>query len=347
MKGKEKEGRISEIMSQLTACDKEKYHKEELLPALLELQKQLVQLVFDEKHAELSKFRIWDVQSHLKQKSIDADGVLSAEVNKVDASCKVISNMIAGECSGRAGERKAFWSLETVRCDNLLLKNVELKSGQCRTELDGIMFTSKAIFVIEVKNSKRDICIDPHGNYYRIGQFMNFDKNIGERMNEKTHLLRNALIAAGVSNPHIVNIVVFTNNAIHVDNQYPHINTCFLSELPHFIEGYHQENIYSHSDIEHMHTSVKAAQCQEAYPLEIDMAQFKLDFATLLTLLEMNNAKEEESPTEQPEHIQPAEHEATQVLPDPYKKAKGVLAVSMILTCAAVVAVCTRKVHRK
>lgn len=347
MNTKTKEARINEIMAQLTACDQEKYRKEEVIPALLELQQQLVQLVFDEKHAELSKYRIWDVQRHLAQMNIDVGDFLFPEVDSINARCKIINNMIASEFSGRAGERKAFWSLETVRCDNLLLKNVELKSSQHRTELDGIMFTSKGIFIIEVKNSKRDISIDTHGNYYRIGQTMIFDKNIGERMNEKTHLLRNALIAAGVSDPHIANIVVFTNNAIQIDNQYPHINTCFLSELPHFIEGYQHEAIYTHDDIQNMHDTVKEAQCQEAYPLEIDMAQFKLDFATLLTLLEMTNSKEKEPTPEQPEPTQPTEPAPPKVSLASHKKAKSALGIGIVLTCAAAVVAYTRIAHRR
>lgn len=60
--------------------------------------------------------------------------------------------MIKSEFSGNAGERKAFWSIDTIRCKKTLLKNVEFRNGEHRTELDGIVFTDKAIFVIEVKN---------------------------------------------------------------------------------------------------------------------------------------------------------------------------------------------------
>lgn len=62
-----------------------------------------------------------------------------------------ICNLIKSEFSGNAGERKAFWSIDTIRCKKTVLKNVEFRNGEHRTELDGIVFTVKAIFVIEVR----------------------------------------------------------------------------------------------------------------------------------------------------------------------------------------------------
>lgn len=229
--------RINEITAQITACSKDAYHREELLPELLELQKQLINLVFNDTHAEIGRLRIWDVERHLDQMNVDCGHVADELLAQVLANCKNICNMIKSEFSRNAGERKAFWSIDTIRCKKTVLKNVEFRNGEHRTELDGIVFTEKAIFVIEVKNPSRDIYIDERGNYCRIGTTMTFDKNIGEKMNEKVSLLKDALAGSGIENFNIENIVVFTNNNIRVDNRYPHINTCFLSDMPHMFNA--------------------------------------------------------------------------------------------------------------
>lgn len=290
--------RINEITSQITAFSKDAYHREELLPELLELQKQLINLVFNDTHAEIGRLRIWDVERHLEQMNEDCGHVADELLAQVMANCKYICNMIKSEFSGNAGERKAFWSIDTIRCKKTVLKNIEFRNGEHRTELDGIVFTDNAIFVIEVKNPSRDIYIDERGNYCRIGTTMTFDKNIGEKMNEKVALLKDALAASGIENLNIENIVVFTNNNIRVDNRYPHINTCFLSDMPHIIEKYSYGVSYSDEDIQRMVASVSESQCHEAYPMPIDMQQFKLDFATLLATLEKAVSGDIEEPVE-------------------------------------------------
>ena len=293
--------RAHEIASQITAFDKDLYKKEELLPELLELQRQLINLVFNGTHAELSQLRIWDVESHLKQMNEDRGNIADQDLAEVMATCKEICQMIKSEFSGNAGEKKAFWSLESVRGRKELLKNIEFKSGEHRAELDAIMITEKAVFVIEVKNPGKDIYIDKRGNYCRIGKSMTFDKNIGERMNDKIYFLRQCLETSGVHNLNIESIVVFTNNNIHVDNDFPYISTCFLSDLPRIIEEYKGSRIYEDDDITRMKQSIRNAQCSEAYPIPVDMKQFKQKFSMLLALLEEAPIKTQE---EKAEHIE-------------------------------------------
>jgi len=285
--------RINEILAQIIAFSKREYRREEFLPELLELQKQMIHLLFNESHAELSGFKIWDVENYLKNLNEECGGVADDEVQKVIEGCKIICNMIKSEISGIAGERKAFRSLETVRNSYRLLKNVEMGQGEHRTELDAVMFMKKAVYLIEVKNPGKDIYIDERGNYCRVGQVMTFDKNIGEKMNDKTFLLREALKKTGNREVNIISLVVFTNNSIQVNNDFPYITTCFLSDLPHIIDGYEGEELYTESDMERMAEAVKQAESKETYPLPMDMEQFKIDFATALAKLEEASAREE------------------------------------------------------
>lgn len=281
-----KENRIKEILSLMQSFKKEAYRKDELLPEYFELQKEMINLTFNDNHAENGKLRIWDAENHFEKLNKEYGHVADEELKAFKEDSKIFSNIIKSELSGNAGEYKAFRSLETLRCKNRIMKNIEFKSGDRRTEIDAIVFTEKAVFIIEVKNSHRDIYIDERGNYCRVGDTMHLDCNIGEKMNDKVYLLREAIKSAGYSNANIVNLVVFTNSTIHVDNRYDYISTCFLGNLPHIIEGYDGKPIYSDSSISAMMESVTNAECKEAYPVEIDINQYKYHFANLMATLE-------------------------------------------------------------
>ncbi len=286
-----KENRIKEIITAMKSFSKEAYHKDELLPEYLELQRELINLTFNDIHAENGNLRIWDVENHLEKLNDECGHSADVELEKFKEGCKFVCNAIKSEFSGNAGEFKAFRSLETLRCKNKIMKNIEFKSGDHRTEIDAVVFTEKAIFIIEVKNPHRDIYIDERGNYCRVGNTMHLDCNIDEKMNDKVYLLRESLKSAGYSNANIVSLVVFTNSTISVDNRYDYITTCFLGNLPHIIERYDGNSIYNDSIISAMMESVANAECKEAYPPEMDFAQFKLDFATLMAKLEEASEK--------------------------------------------------------
>lgn len=291
--------RVKEIFTAIQPFSKEAYMKKEFLPEYFELEKKLVNLTFNDIHAEKVNLRIRDVENHLEKLNDECGHPADAELEEVKEGCKFISNAIKSECSGQAGENKAFRSLETMRCKNKIIKNVELCRGSHRTEIDAIVFTEKAIFIIEVKNPHRDIYIDERGNYYRIGNTIHLESNIGEKMNEKTFLLKEALKSEGIED-NIVSLVVFTNSSINVDSRYEFIKICFLSTLPHIIENYCSSDHFTDYDIDRMIVCVNKAECKEAYPPKMDFTQFKLNFATLMSKLE--EASEQRS-EDNPENV--------------------------------------------
>ena len=281
-----KENRIKEIIEAIKAFRKALYYKPELLPEYLELQKELINLTFNDVHAENGRLRIWDVENHFEKLNEEYGHVADKELKDFKEMSKNICNAIKSEFSGGAGEFKAFRSLETLRCKHKIMKNIEFRSGDHRTEIDAIVFTEKAIFIIEVKNPHLDIYIDERGNYCRIGNTMHHDCDIGTKMNDKEYLLREALKDSGYSEAEIVSLVVFTNSNIQVENRYKYITTCFLGNLPRIIEGYEGGMIYNDSIISTMMESVSNAECKEAYPPEFDMKQYKYLFANLMATLE-------------------------------------------------------------
>lgn len=288
--------RSEEIYSSIKSFSKEKYSKSEVLPELLSLQTEIINLTFNDNHAENGNLRLWDVEHHLQKLNDDCGHIVDDKLLDFMADCKAICGTIAGEVSGQQGEFKANRSLETLRCRHEILRNIEMVSGDHRTELDFVVVTEKAVFIVEVKNTAKDICIDERGNYCRVGTGckLSFDKNIGEKMNEKEYLLRYALSKTGVENINIVSLVVFTNSFVTCDNRYPYIDICYLSDLPHRIGGYTGERIYSEETIAKIVDAVNISKCQETYPLPIDIDKFKRTFAELMVILENANDCQQE-----------------------------------------------------
>ena len=151
------EKRENEIISQITAFSKDTYTRSEYLPELLKLQKELIVLTFNAEHAENGDLRLWDVERHLRKMNDERCHVADDELARFVKGSKVICNNISVEFSGNAGEQKVFRALDNLGCQNSVLHNVELEFDGRRTEIDAIVFTNHAIFIIEIKNSKKNI----------------------------------------------------------------------------------------------------------------------------------------------------------------------------------------------
>ena len=118
-------------------------------------------------------------------------------------------------------------------------------------------------------------------------------------MTIKEELLKKVLVDDGIEDVQIRSIVVFTDNRIEVQNKYSRIRTCFVSQLAYIIDGFKSSGNMSEEDMEHIEGLIKEAECKEAYPFDFDVAQYKMDFATLMSILEDASAKAEEPEYEQ------------------------------------------------
>lgn len=304
------ETRKQEIVSSIKSGAKETYHRSEVLPELLALQQEIVSMTFNQEHADLADLKIWDVEKHLVQMNEECGGIATEELNLFRSGCRHMSNLIKAEISGSCGESKAFAALDRVRAEHLVLKNVELSEEDQRTEIDAIVIGHKGVFIIEVKNTKRDIFIDHDGSYYRTGQFLRFDSNITERLRNKEELLKKALNRANLGKIEIFKIVVFTNNRIEVNNQCEGLRTCFLGQLPYIIDGWKEGGHHITSkEMKLAAQAVEEARCYETYPLELDVERFKSDYAALMAKLEAASMGWEEEPVAAPTIIEPVNRE--------------------------------------
>lgn len=291
----ERTRRINEIMEAMKSFGKEKYQKNELLTEMLALQQEIVGLAFNGDHASMADLKIWDVERHLDQLNQDCGNAADEELQRFKDGSKTLCNLIKGEISGNRGEAKAFRTLQYIRTKNIVLKNLELSNEDFRTELDAVVITPGTVTIIEVKNTAKNIFIDENGDYFRTGEFLRWDCNIAEKMMLKEELLRKVLASDGMDDIQIRSIVVFTDNRIEVQNKYSRIRTCFVSQLAYIIDGFKSGRSLSDEEMEQIKDLIKIAESKQNYPFEFDVAQYKLDFATVMAILEEASAKEEEA----------------------------------------------------
>lgn len=283
--------RVNEIATSFKSFVKDTYHKTEVLPELFALQSELVEKTFEEGTAT-SELKIWDVERRLDEMNTECGGVATIQIESFKKDCKYICNLIKAEISGNRGETKAFDSLSRIRGEHIILKNIELSNAESRSELDAVVITRNGAFIVEVKNTSRNIFIDEEGNYYRTGEFLRWDSNIGEKMQVKKNLLREVLDEKGLVDIPIYEIVVFTNNRVEVQNKCATLKTCFLSQLPYIIDKC-RDTFISFSEMELVVQAVTAANIERSYPFEFDVEAFKMNFASILvTFEEAENAKE-------------------------------------------------------
>lgn len=335
------ENRVEEIMSQITAFSVKEYTRTDYLPELLKLQKETVDLTFNAEQGDNTDLRLWDVERHLRKMNEERGHIADEELDRFVKGCKTVCNNISAEFSGRRGEQIVFKALENLACQNKVLHNVELEFDGRRTEIDALVFTNHAVFIIEIKNSKKNIFIDSNGEFFRNGHSMHYDCNIADKMNERESMLRKTLERAGMEYLKIFKIVTFTNSRIDVENKYRYIKVCGVNYLSTFIEKFTSRQWYTYEDMCIMSEAVTEAKCPDEYLMTIDMNEFKRDFAVLMAKLEASEETENEPDTVKEMHERAektADNEPVKKKQNDHKYGKGVAAaVGITLVNVAIV----------
>lgn len=292
---KANENRAQMMASSFKACSKSSYHKSEILPELLNLQSEMVKVAFpeidDESRASL---RLWDIIDRLEEVSASKRGKGAAEIAEFRQSCKTVGNMIAAEISGKRGENAAFNRLEKAGFDGVVVRNIEVTRDDYRTEIDGVVLTSRGAIVIEVKNTRKDVFIDEEGNAYRTGKVTKLDCNLLGKMQARQEFVAETLAAAGYPNVEVSGVVVYTNDRIEIQNHCESINVSFLSRLPYLIKSLPHEESRGAKDLQQMAVALEKASSHELYPMDLDMGAFKQQFAVAITSLDESEPKRPE-----------------------------------------------------
>ena len=288
-----KEERINQIIESMDAFSNEEYLKKDLLNEYYKLERQVVETTFNKEHVEEGNLTLRNVYQHFQCICNQYGNQLTDEFRTFSDLNYAVVNGIRKITSGDWGEAKAYKSLETLKCKNKIVRNLELDKDGHKAEIDLIVITQKAIFVIEVKNTKRDIRIDENGNYIKVGNSEFIDCVIGEKMNEREFLVRNYLEEKGFKNPNIVSLLVFTNSSIKVENNYQYITHCFLGSLPHIIQNYEGQTIYNLKEVEKMYDNLNEKEAVATFKPDCDIEAYKRAFANLLVSVELLNCEKE------------------------------------------------------
>lgn len=277
---------IDKIVASMRSFDRDSYRKDEVLPELLKLQREVVDMVVVDSDQDNADLRIWDVEKVLEQANAHLGGVADTELLRFKANCKSLSQAISGEISGIRGERRAHRSLATLNVENRLMKNVALSQGDVRSEIDVLVITRKGCFIVEVKNTRKDIFIDRSGGYYRLSSEPVFDMNIGQKTRDREFLLKSALACTDFATVPIRSIVVFTNEGMTVKNEYERLEACYLCQLPYAIEECPGEDVLAAKEMDLLVAAVEGAEQTDEYPVKFDAIGFKESFAAAMVALQ-------------------------------------------------------------
>lgn len=297
MKREERRNELIKEMEGTGIMMKDKYPKAEVEQGYRDFQEMLVKKVFNEKHSKT--LRMEDAISHLNDLACELNLQNSKEMNDFISLAKEFKKLIAMEIAGNKGERLVNRSLKMVTSNNRMLSNIEFGEDEIRTECDKIVLTDKAIFLIEVKSAKHNMMITEEGNYVREDGLVY--GNIGEKINEKEYLVRNAIKNWAKENSkdiHIVKLVVFANNSYTLQDNYKYLTSCYCSTLPHIIDEYDGEILYTESDISAIQSEIEKASDPKEYEVELDFNEFRHAFAELLALIEEERVLATEDATE-------------------------------------------------
>ena len=165
-----RELRKNQIIRNLTAFNRLGYYHEELLEQYDLLEREIMNVTFNINHAEMAKLRIQDVIKHMSDMNVNCNHVADDKFERFTTINTEFVNQIKKIKSGARGERLALKHLEMIKCEHNIISNLELAKGTHHTELDAVVFTKKAIFIIEVKNTGKDVYIDEKGNYIKLGE---------------------------------------------------------------------------------------------------------------------------------------------------------------------------------
>lgn len=285
------ERRKQEILSNLTAFKKVYYEKQEGLQEMLILQNEMTKVMFGEDQHFHKGF--YNIINEVRDYRFHDKRIRNEVANRFINNCYTLVNKIKCEKSGLQGEKIANYSLDNIKEEHVVLRNLELDDNGKKTEIDFIVITRYGIFILEIKNTRHDVIIDDKGNYYTISSnnVKRFDKNIGIKCNNRKSLLEKVIKESKFANvlehKDIQQIVVFTNTQINVKNDYKYIKECYLPILPHMIDEFKGKEILSRRDMSNLLIYLKAKESSSEYlPVELDVEQFKNDFADIVVTME-------------------------------------------------------------
>lgn len=268
------------LLSSLKGLSKDVYSREELLPEMNQLEKEMAQIVFEDGLDIPAEYvHMSYIMKHLHEMNNVAGNVADQELKRLSRLASIFSNHVRAQQSGITGEDRVEQYLDYMKSNHVVLRNLQLSDGVHNTEIDFLVLKQGVATIVEVKNSKRDIYIDEVGDMYKIGRYENFDSHLGAKMDFRAEVIKQLLKDAGFENMKIEKVVVFTNNRIQVQKDYRGFRVCFLSRLPHLIDDFYGTGVIQFTKhLQQIADFIQSKDLNEYYPFDMDVQEFKEAF---------------------------------------------------------------------
>ena len=268
------------LLSSLKGLSKDVYSREELLPEMDQLEKEMAQIVFEDGLDIPAEYVHKSyIMKHLHEMNNVAGNVADQELKRLSRLASIFSNHVRAQQSGITGEDRVEQYLDYMKSNHVVLRNLQLSDGVHNTEIDFLVLKQGVATIVEVKNSKRDIYIDEVGDMYKIGRYENFDSHLGAKMDFRAEVIKQLLKDAGFENMKIEKVVVFTNNRIQVQKDYRGFRVCFLSRLPHLIDDFYGTGVIQFTKhLQQIADFIQSKDLNEYYPFDVDVQEFKEAF---------------------------------------------------------------------
>ena len=268
------------LLSSLKGLSKDVYSREELLPEMVQLEKEMAQIVFEDGLDIPAEYvHMSYIMKHLHEMNNVAGNVADQELKRLSRLASIFSNHVRAQQSGITGEDRVEQYLDYMKSNHVVLRNLQLSDGVHNTEIDFLVLKQGVATIVEVKNSKRDIYIDAAGDMYKIGRYENFDSHLGAKMDFRAEVIKKLIKDAGFENMKIEKVVVFTNNRIQVQKDYRGFRVCFLSRLPHLIDDFYGTGVIQFTKhLQQIADFIQSKDLNEYYPFDMDVQEFKEAF---------------------------------------------------------------------
>lgn len=292
--------RITEEMNRFTTFKKQTVTKADREREMRNFQNEKVIRVFGEEQMTNYRLHIKDVYEQLERKNAELGGVANDLLAEYRMECIQFGKLLRAEICDNYGEKLVVQQLKPIKKSKRIVKNIQLGNEQGTAELDVLVFTKKAIFIMEVKNTEHPVEISEGGTYYVLNDQKNYNGNLKEKMEFRETLLRETLaetMEIDAKNLKIVKLVVFTNK-IEMQNDCEELLACNLEQLPSLISEFSGDELYTDYEISSMAETMKYVKNTRKYAVEMDMQKFKEDFATLLVTLEAAEEAKREGTSE-------------------------------------------------
>lgn len=278
----------------INALQNEEYSNDECLDEMIKLENQIVCFVFNKKYQNGCKYD-WVIEN-FKKANITNQHVKTEVLPRLIQTFEEMQSDIRKKLSGNTGERYIAKQLQVAQThlkDSECLCNLQLQKNTMTTELDNILITSKAIFIIETKYWTKKVQITSDGNYFENDEFR-ISKNLLEKADRKRIVLYNLLKESKIlGEVKLVDLIVNANSGNRrIKNNCERLKFFTDSrDMIDYIKNFQGSDKYSSEQILKVVEYLKSLDNKTRYKVKYDIKQTLQDLVDVMQAIEDEKTK--------------------------------------------------------